>query len=296
MTLISLLPPGPYAIEPACGQHILRSLETIDLHVHLQDWQSQSSQSQSSQLSAAPRGNVLAEGATAPKQRKSYALDGGVALLSLTGPMSKGGSPSMGNDASTVALRRQVRQAAADPDAKAILLKIDSPGGEVAGTSDLAADVKAAGQVKPLYVYIEDLGASAAYWVASQANAIYAGPSARVGSIGTYLAVEDSSGMADKLGLKVHVVKAGDYKGAGVPGSPVTPDHLAHFQAQVDDLNAHFVSGVQRGRGMTAEQAKALADGRVYVGAKARNAGLVDGITSYDAVLTRLKAYKSVSK
>ena len=289
MNLSALIPAGPFAIEEASGRHLLRTLEAIDLHVHLQEHEGKKQ--------ALKSADADASGASAlPKPRKPYPMDGSVALLSLSGPMTKAGSGSLSDGGSTVQLRRQVRQAGADPDVSAILLTIDSPGGEVAGTGDLAADVKSAAQAKPLYAYIEDLGASAAYWVASQANAVYANPGARVGSIGTYMAVADSSGMADKMGVKVHVVKAGDYKGAGVPGAPLTDDHLAHFQQQVNDLNSQFVGAVQRGRGMTDGQMKDMADGRVYVGAKARTAGLVDGITSRDAVLTKLKTYKPAQK
>jgi len=301
MNLSSLIPPGPFAIEPASGQHLLRSLEAIDLHVHLAENESRRVAIKSADSGAAKSADNGAaksadNGAAPSKPRKPYQMDGSVALLSLSGPMSKAGSGSMSDGGSTVQLRRQVRQAAADPDVSAILLTIDSPGGEVAGTGDLASDVRAAAQGKPLYAYIEDLGASAAYWVASQCNAIYANPGARVGSIGTYLAVEDSSGMADNLGLKVHVLKAGDYKGAGIPGTAVTDDHLAHFQQQVNDLNSQFVSAVGRGRDKTPEQMKELSDGRMYVGAKARIAGLVEGVTSRDAVIAKLKSYKPSSK
>lgn len=289
-SLLSLLPPGPFAVEPTVGQHVWRSLAAVDLHLHLSAYRDHAAAQRT--FGAARADDGPAPAAAPARPRKPYPMSGGVAQLSLSGPMSKGGSPSLFDGASTVALRRQVRQAANDPDVTAILLRVDSPGGEVAGTGDLAADVRAAAQHKPLYAYAEDLCASAAYWVASQSNAVYANPGARVGSIGTYLVVPDSSGLADKLGVRVHVVRAGEHKGAGVDGAPVTDAHLAHFQGQVDDLNAQFVAAVRRGRNMTAEQAAALADGRVYVGAKAREAGLIDGVTSYDNVLAKLRAYK----
>ncbi len=288
MNLASLIPPGPFAIEPRHGWHIHNQMSQIDLHLHVQEYQEQKTQQQA----PGPQSRSGYD-SSSDKPRKPYQMDGGVAILSLSGPMTKGSAPSMSDGTSTVELRRLFRQASADPDVTAILLRVDSPGGQVAGTPDLARDVAAAAKTKPVYAYIEDLGASAAYWIASQCNAIYANPNAIVGSIGTYMVIPDTSEMADKMGAKVHVVKAGDHKGAGVPGAPVTDAHLAHFQQIVDDLNAQFLASVSKARGLTLAQNVAPADGSVFVGAKARAAGLVDGITSFDSVLAKLKTYKA---
>src|SRR5690606_31819803 len=129
------------------------------------------------------------------------------------GAMTKQGSSFGG--ASTVRTRRAIRSAAADKSVSAIMLLIDSPGGSVSGTSDLADDVANAKKKKPVYAYIEDTCCSAAYWVASQCSAIYANPTAIVGSIGTYMVVADYSRMAENAGVKVHCISTGKYKGAG---------------------------------------------------------------------------------
>lgn len=212
-----------------------------------------------------------------------------VAVIELRGRMQKQAA-SLGQAASTVAVRRAIRAAAANPDIGGIMLVIDSPGGTVAGTQDLAADVAAANSVKPVTAYIEDIGASAAYWVASQASRIVAGPTAAVGSIGTYGVVYDMSGAAAMDGIKVHVVRAGAMKGAGTPGTEITQEQLADFQREVDTLNEFFLAGVSSGRKMDIEAVQKLATGQVWIGSQAKDAGLIDGVGSFDAALAEATA------
>jgi signal peptide peptidase SppA len=143
---------------------------------------------------------------------------------------------------------------------------------------------------KPCYAYVEDLAASAAYWIASQCDKVFANSTAMVGSIGTYMTVQDYSAAAAQCGVKVHVVRAGAMKGVGTPGTEVTAEHLGELQRLVNDLNAQFVSAVGTGRKLSAESAQALADGRVHVGRNALSLGLIDGIQSFDSTLATLKA------
>ena len=114
---------------------------------------------------------------------------------------------------------------------------------------------------------------------------ITAGRMARVGSIGTVSIIEDTSGEAEKAGIKVHVVSTGAYKGAGAPGTEITEAHLAYAQEMVDDLNSHFLAAINVGRGGKIADLPAVADGRVHIAAKAWSAGLIDEIGSFgDAV------------
>jgi signal peptide peptidase SppA len=228
------------------------------------------------------------EQAEAAYDSSPYQLQNGIAVIELRGTLMKSES-SFSESTSTVAARAAVRQAVRDPKVSAILFLIDSPGGTVAGTSDLAAEIQAASAQKPTAAYIEDLGASAAYWVASQADTISTGPTGIVGSIGTFMAVRDTSAAAEKMGLKVHVVKAGAHKGSGTPGAAVTDEHLAEYQRMVNDLNAQFVQGaLVNGRGMSAEQAATIADGRVHVGEQAKALGLVDAVESMEQSVASL--------
>lgn len=211
-----------------------------------------------------------------------------VAVIQLRGTLMKAES-SFGSSSSTVEARSQIRKAVNDPSVAAILFLIDSPGGTVAGTHDLAAEIAAAQEVKPTAAHIEDCGASAAYWAASQTGFISTNPTGMVGSIGTVMAVRDTSAMAEKNGLKVHLIKTGLHKGAGTPGTQVTDEHLAEFQRLMDDVNAQFVEGaLVRGRGMTPERAKEVADGRVHIGQVAVDMGLVDAVQTVEQTVALL--------
>lgn len=219
--------------------------------------------------------------------RGSYAVADGVALISLRGTLMKSVG-SMTEGTSTVFARRAIRQAVADDLVHAVLLVWDSPGGTVAGTQALAADIAAAGKQKPVDSYIEDLCASAAYWGASQSRRISAGPTALVGSIGTYMAVVDWSARAAMEGAKVHIIKAGAFKSAGTAGTPITGEQLAEWQRNVDALNSHFLAGVAAGRRMALPTVQGLADGRVHIADEALKLGLIDAVESRDAALARL--------
>lgn len=211
----------------------------------------------------------------------------GIAIIAINGPMIKGESKF--SQANTMALRSAVRSAASSEAVRGIMLVIDSPGGTVAGTGDLAAEVQAAGARKPVHAFIEDLGASAAFWVASQASRITATPTAEVGSIGTVAVVEDTSGKAEMDGIVVHVISTGPYKGAFADGAPVEPEHLADLQARVDALNSHFLEAVSRGRRLGGEALAAVADGRIHIAGKAQRLGLVDAVGTFEDAAAALR-------
>lgn len=236
----------------------------------------------------------IARHAAAPQQSRSpyvnYAQgkgDQNIAIISAVGTLMKQASSYGGT--STIQLRRDIRQAANDSGVQAILLAIDSPGGTVAGTADLAADVRAAAKKKPVWAHIDDLGASAAYWLASQADAIYANsPTALVGSIGTVMTVYDYSAAAEKEGVKTLVFATGPLKGAGAPGTVVTDEQRAYFQGIVDDAQTHFDAAVKSGRGFSAAQLAAVRTGGVFGATQAKELGLIDGIRSLESTVNAL--------
>jgi signal peptide peptidase SppA len=206
-----------------------------------------------------------------------------VAVISAAGTLMK--SQSSFGGTSTVQLRREVRSAANDPNVSAILLRIDSPGGTVSGTADAAGDIKAARRKKPVWAHIEDLGASAAYWLASQADMVFANnPTAMVGSIGTYVAVADLSAAAEREGVKVHLFTTGPLKGMG--------DQAAHVQRLVNDTQTHFDEAVRKGRGMTATQLGAVRSGGMFPATEAVGLKLIDGVRSLDSTLESLASAK----
>lgn len=232
-------------------------------------------------------GNIVAARETQTVGMSAATSDKKLAIVSIDGPMMKYAS-SLSGGTSTVAIRQQLRELSRDDSIAGVMLKIFSPGGTVSGNQDLAQDVLALSKTKPVHAFIEDLGASAAYWIASQCSRISTNSTGMVGSIGTFAVITDSSGAAEQLGFKVHVVRAGDFKGAGHPGTEVTKEHLKEFQRNVDALNEHFLSAVAAGRSMSMKQVKELADGRVHVGDEAVKLGLADAVSTFDQALSEL--------
>lgn len=208
----------------------------------------------------------------------------GVAIIELRGTLMKH-QASLAASTSTVLARRQLREAVANSQVARIVLRIESPGGTVAGTRELADEVAAAAKKKPVLAYIEDVGASAAYWVASQATRVVANATALVGSIGTYGIVHDASAAAEQRGIKVHVVRAGDFKGMFEPGTKVTDAQLAELQRIVNQQNQFFLSAVAAGRKRSADEVAKWADGRTFLAAEAKQLGLIDAVQSFDVAL-----------
>lgn len=224
---------------------------------------------------------------TRPETRDLYAVTPeGIAILPIAGPMMKGRSKYA--HANTLDVRRGLRAATRDEDVGGILLLIDSPGGMVAGTQELADDVRSASDEKPVWAHGDDLMASAAYWMASQASRITANRAAEVGSIGTLAVVEDSSEQASIEGITVHVVSTGELKGAFTPGAPVTDAQLDYLRERVEELNGHFLDAVGRGRMLEGDGLGNVATGRVWGSVEARRLGLIDSVQSMDDTLLEL--------
>lgn len=232
-------------------------------------------------------------GTDTPAQQKPYTVVDGIAYIYLTGPLTKrqtwlsyyyGGT-------STRAVRNLFRQAANDADVRGILLIIDSPGGQAAGTPDLAADIALVSQIKPVLGYIEDMGCSAAYWVGSQCGAgLYCNGNATGGSVGTIMVMVDSSKYYQEMGLEVKPIASGDRKAIGTQGTPITKDDEANLQSYIDSLNQGFLTAVKKARNLNAVQMADVARAGVYVGQDLVKIGLVDGVCSLDEAKQKLAA------
>lgn len=266
---------GVWAIEPRAAAALWQAVQGIDIAAHVRQ----------SQDDDEP-----------PTPRQQYEVIRGtngqnIAVIKATGVLMKQ-VPSMTAGTSTIQLRRDIRAAAADPEIVGILLAIDSPGGTVSGIADLTRDVAQARRNKPLWVQIEDMGASAAYQVASQAEKIFANSSdALVGSIGTMMAMYDLSGLAEKEGIRTLVFGTGPLKGAGTPGAKITEDQEQYFQALVNDLQRSFSSNVKKGRGLSDKQLAAVTSGAVFVAPEALDKKLIDGIQPLEQTIDQLAAH-----
>lgn len=187
-------------------------------------------------------------------------------------------------------LREALQAELADPSVKAIVLDIDSPGGTVAGMTEIAAELRSLrGGEKPIVAVANTLAASAAYWLASQADECSVSPSGQVGSIGVYAVHQDMSRYLDEMGITTTIVSAGPHKTEGNPFEPLTDEALADLQARVDASYAQFLADVAAGRRVTASQVEAdYGGGRVLTAKNALAAGMVDRIETLSQTVARL--------
>ncbi len=222
----------------------------------------------------------------------TYQVQAGVALVPVRGVIAKYSSDVNGvsqpEGTSAEAIQAQLRAAATDPAVRAVVLAIDSPGGMVAGTPDTAALVAEMAKAMPVVAHIEDLGASAAYYLASQASAIFANANAMVGSLGVISKLIDSSEAARKEGIRVTVIRSVAMKAPGQFGEAVTKEQIAEKTREIASLHALFSSAVQTGRGFDAAQLAAVMTGQCWIASDALALGLVDGICSLSNLVDQL--------
>lgn len=232
-------------------------------------------------------------------RQKDYQVIDGIAHVQLNGVISKGGS-SLSGAGSTVAARYALRSASKDPSVKAILFNVESPGGAWSGTSELNQEVmRIRKSGMEVWVAGEDIVASGGYLASTSASKIWLNDAGRVGSIGVYQVVVDSSGAYDKAGYRVEVVKFGANKGIGVEGTKITPEQMASLQKSVNDIGALFVEQVSQGRSIPMEKASAWADGETHSARAAVAMGMIDSIgtpeEAHAALLAHVKGKSAVS-
>ena len=231
-----------------------------------------------------------------PVAARPMARQGSVAVLPLYGVLRQRG-PSLtdilfdGRGTSTDAFAAAFRRMVEDSSVGAIVIDIDSPGGSVFGTPELADEILRARGTKPVIAVANSLAASAAYWVASAADEIVATPSSMVGSIGVYTIHADFSKMDDRVGVKFTYIAAGKYKVEGNEDEPLGEEARAALQEQLDEYYASFVSAVAKGRGVSVSAVRSgYGEGRILTAKQALKLGMIDRIGTLDATLARFGA------
>lgn len=222
----------------------------------------------------------------------AYEVIDGVAVLPIQGVLAPKANlfTDISGGASAQMLAREVQRAAADPAVRALVLSVDSPGGAVHGIPELGAAVSAANRVKPVVTLSDAQIASAAYWVGSAAREVFVtGPTVLAGSIGVVITHKDTSRAQEMRGVRVTEVSAGKFKRIASENGPLTPEGRATLEAQAGHLYDLFVETVAANRGVSTDTVLAdMADGRIFFGRQAIDAGLVDGMTSLDELIARL--------
>lgn len=187
-------------------------------------------------------------------------------------------------------IRADLQAAIEDDAVQAIVLDVDSPGGSVQGLAELGDEIRAARSKKPIVAHTDGLMASAAYWLASQADKVVATKSATVGSIGVIASVIDQHRALANEGFDPVVVKSTPGKGGVQSTGAIGDADRADLQREVDAHHAMFVDAVAAGRGIDRAQAEQLADGRVYLGEESKARGLIDAIGPGNAAVRFAKA------
>lgn len=201
------------------------------------------------------------------------------------------GMTEMSGITSTASLRKQMKAAMGDETVRAIVLDIDSPGGAVYGTAEVAQEIRKARQKKPVYASVNGMAASAAYYIASQASKVFMSPSSEVGSIGVILAHQDISKALENEGVKVTIIKAGKYKAEANPYEPLTDESREGLQEVANDFYELFTADVAKGRNTTVARVKKdYGEGRLLRAAKAIEVGMADGVKTLDAVIAEAMA------
>ena len=209
-----------------------------------------------------------------------------VAVMKLHGALYPRGSGSMESFAERLAAT------AANADVGAIVLDVNSPGGTVARTAETAAAVRAAAQVKPVVALADNLMASAAYWIGSQASKLWVTPSGEVGSIGVRGSHFDISQALADAGVKVTSITSSDspYKGELSPFAPLSEEALAEVQAQADREHGHFLADVARGRRTSVDAVRdSFGRGRTVDAQRAVQLGMADQVGTLADVLASLR-------
>jgi protease-4 len=188
-----------------------------------------------------------------------------------------------GADGETVL--KQVKKFADDDGIKAVVVRIDSPGGSVGPSQEIHDEVAKLAKRKPVVCSLGNVAASGGFYVAVACPKIVAAPGTLTGSIGVISQFPNVKGLAERFSFKMETVKSGKLKDAGNPFRDMTPEDRAYWQSLIDRVYGQFLSAVAEGRGLDEDEVRKIADGRVITGADAKDLGLVDALGNfYDAV------------
>jgi protease-4 len=184
----------------------------------------------------------------------------------------------------------EIKEYTKDPLIKAIVLRIDSPGGAVAPAQEIYEEVRKAVAKKKVVVSMGTVAASGGYYIASPATKIIANPGTLTGSIGVIMEIPNVEGLMNKLGIKTEVVKSGRHKDIASVFRGIKKEDREILQQVLDNVHEQFIIAVADGRKMLYDDVKKIADGRIYTGEQALKAGLIDELGNLeDAVQAAAK-------
>ncbi|MFN4083226.1 MAG: signal peptide peptidase SppA [Bacteroidia bacterium] len=231
---------------------------------------------------------------------KTSVSDNKIAVLYCSGEImnGKGNDEIIGSDK----IAEIIKQIRTKNKYKALVVRINSPGGSSLASDVIWREISLAKQKIPVVVSMGAVAASGGYYIAAPANKIFAQPNTITGSIGVFgLLINAKNLLNNKLGINIETVKFGKYADIGMPDRALTADEKAILQNEVDKVYDDFISNVAAGRNLTKQQVDELAQGRVYSGIEAKKLGLIDEFgglndaVKYAAELAKLEDYRTVN-
>lgn len=222
------------------------------------------------------------------KEKGKSSQSNKIAIIYVDGVIigGRGQSSVLMEQGGTDQIIKQIHQARDDESVKAVVLRINSPGGSAAASQEVGEELKKLrSQGKVVVTSMADVAASGGYWLAACTDKIYANPTTMTGSIGVYMPYANWEELYKKVGIYQEKIKSGPHKDILSPERQMTNEEREIIQVMVDDIYNQFVDVVAEGRKLDKEQVRKLADGRIYTGNQAKQLGLVDELGNmYDAI------------
>ena len=217
-----------------------------------------------------------------------------VAIIDVSGVLTSGGSADsfFSSDSSVVSLTKKLEIARKDKRIKAIILRVDSPGGGVTASDIMYRELMRfkADRDIPIYVSMQNLAASGGYYISMAGDRIYAHPTSITGSIGVIAMFPEVKGFLDMAGIKINALRTGEMKDAGAFYDHMTDEEHALYQAVIEDMFDQFVAVIVKNRqNLTEAEIRTAADGRIYTARQAVDLGLIDGVAYLDEVIDLAK-------
>ncbi len=225
-----------------------------------------------------------------------------ILLIDVSGVITSQDAPPVLGGKKKVGLIARVREeldrARTDKKVKAVVFRINSPGGGVTASDTLYHEIKKfkSDTGKKVFAHFTDIGASGAYYAALAADRITAQPTTVTGSIGVIMLRVDATGLMQKIGIQAAQIASGEEKGMGSPFRPMSAEERKIFQGVIDNLYGRFVSLVSEARKMPIDRVKQLADGRIYTSQEAKASGLIDDIGYLEDAIEAAKKAANLSK
>jgi len=181
-----------------------------------------------------------------------------------------------------------------NPSVKAIVVRVDSPGGAVAPSQEIHEEIKKAVLKKKVVISMGSLAASGGYYISAPATRIIANPGSITGSIGVIMELPNFEGLMKKIGVKTEVVKAGEHKDLASVFRGLGPEEREIIQGVLDDVHEQFIEAVSQGRKIPVEKVREMADGRIFSGRQALEAGLVDELGDLEDAIEAARGLSGV--